>query len=86
MSALLPNSQKVLLDSHSLSAKMELLASGIKSQQNGMVYFCPPYPTQHVIYFQGDTQVAMMAYSLNRFLLHGYLYGLDALFLSVHRT
>jgi len=38
---------------------MELLATGIKSQQNSLVYFLPPAPSRHVVFFQGDTQVKL---------------------------
>ena len=38
---------------------MELSATGIKNQQNSLVYFLPAAPSQHVVFFQGDTQVKL---------------------------
>lgn len=35
---------------------MELTATGVRGQQNSLVYYCPPSPDRHAVYFQGDTQ------------------------------
>ena len=33
-------------------------ATGTRGQTNSLVYSCPPAPSQHVVFFQGDTQVS----------------------------
>ena len=38
---------------------MEITATGLPCRSNQVLYYCPPNPTQNVIYFQGDTQVCM---------------------------
>lgn len=35
---------------------MEITATGLPCRSNQVLYYCPPNPTQNVIYFQGDTQ------------------------------
>ena len=37
--------------------EMEVLATGYRGRQNSLIYFCPPSPSQHVVFFQGDMQV-----------------------------
>lgn len=32
---------------------------GADGKENSVLYHCPPDPTGHVIYFPGDTQVAL---------------------------
>lgn len=46
---------------------MELTATGIKRQQNSLVYYCPPSPNQHVVFFQGDTQVCPQSNKCSKF-------------------
>lgn len=37
--------------------RVRMEATGLKGLRNSLVYFCPRRPEQHVIFFQGDTQV-----------------------------
>ena len=61
--------EDTILRCSELENKMELVVTGLRGQQNSLLYHSPPCPVQNVLFFQGDTQVSVVKFQKKKSLI-----------------